>query len=487
MSGYEAGNDLLANWPDTLAAADAMFFKGELDLRTRATGNLVYTLDSIPDWDRFLAVWDRASRILPPLHKRVVKSSLPGRLPEWRDDPYFDLTFHVRRVAVPAPATLREVLDYAERDGMTPHDPARPLWQVTLMEGLDGDGAAVIQKFHHAWLDGNANIALALLLYGTDRDGDLSVPMPVHPLQANGSHARRLPLRPVKGSVTAARQAWSVGSGVRRAAKQMVTDPRGLVAAGSDLVASTRRVLTPVSAKPSPLLRGRSPGSRYDILDVPFPELRQATKATGFTVNDGYLAGVTGGLRRYHEHFGVAINELPIGMPISTRSDVDGALGNQVSATMLSVPVGLKDPVERMKHLHELVVSARHEPAMDMLAGSVNLFVHLPDQLMTGPLTKLVKIDVGVSQVIGLREPHYLAGAQLMRAYGFGPHSQIGAFIGMMTHLDTCCIGVHSDPAAVTDPDVFIRCLKEGFDEVIAACAKIARRSPTRSGTRAKQ
>ena len=199
-----------------------------------------------------------------------------------------------------------------------------------------------------------------------------------------------------------------------------------------------------------------------------FPDLRRAAKSIDCTVNDAYLAGVAGGLRRYHEHFGVKIDEIPTGMPISTRSADDGALGNQVAAAMIGLPIGVVDPVERMKRVHAIVLGARFEPAMEALSGAANILVRLPDSLMSGPLSQLVKIDVGVSQVRGLLEPSYLAGTQIMRTYGLGPHTGLAAFIGMMTHLDVCCIGVHADPAAVTDPELFLRCLTEGFDEVLA-------------------
>ena len=169
-------------------------------------------------------------------------------------------------------------------------------------------------------------------------------------------------------------------------------------------------------------------------------------------------------------------------MPISTRSADDGALGNQVAAAMIGLPVGMVDPVERMKRVHEIVLGARYEPAMEVLSGAANILVHLPDRLMTGPLAQLVKIDVGVSQVRGLLEPSYLAGAQIMRTYGLGPHTGLAAFIGMMTHLDVCCIGVHADPAAVTDPELFLRCLAEGFDEVLAV-GRPARRASAPAGT----
>ena len=150
-------------------------------------------------------------------------------------------------------------------------------------------------------------------------------------------------------------------------------------------------------------------------------------------------------------------------MPISTRSDADPTLGNQAAPTLFAAPVGIVDPVESMKRFHEIVQSARHEPALDVLAGAADVLVHLPDRLMSSPLAQLVKVDFAASQVKGLLTPTYLAGAQIMRAYGFGPKVALAAFIGMMTHLDTCCIAVHADPAAITDPEVFIRSLQDGL------------------------
>jgi diacylglycerol O-acyltransferase len=471
--------EALRAWPDAVAAADAMFLKGESDPRTRGTGHFVYVLDRTPDWERFVRVWERASRILPPLYKRIIRSPIPGQLPLWRDDPDFDLKFHLRRLSVPAPGSLREVLDYAEADGMTPHDPGRPLWQVTLMEGLDGDGAALLLKFHHSWMDGNASVQLAHLIYDTARDADLDKPMPARlapVVRSDPSPAVTVALAPLE----AARLVQKVVHFTARLAMRVITDPSEAVARTTELAASTRRMLTPTSATPSPLLLARSPGSRFEVLDVSFPDLRRAAKSIDCTVNDAYLAGVAGGIRRYHEHFGVKIDAIPTGMPISTRSADDAALGNQVAAAMIGLPVGVIDPVKRMKRIHAIVLGARYEPAMEALSGAAEVLVRLPESLMSGPLAQLVKIDLGVSQVRGLLEPSYLAGTQIMRTYGLGPHTGLAVFIGMMTHLDVCCIGVHADPAAVSDPELFLRSLTEGFDEVLAVGRPAPRQRPAK-------
>ena len=454
-------------WPGEISSADAMFLKGEADPRTRQTGHSIYVLDSIPDYDRFVAVWERISRLLPPLHQRLVRSPVPGRLPVWEDVADVDLRYHVRRLAVPAPGTFRQVLDFAEIDGMIMHDPARPLWQVTLMEGLDGDRAALLLKFHHVWLDGQKNIEVARLLYETERDGDLGKPVPPPPVPDSESRERSSPVG--SGARAAAAKILSLAGDALLLGVRAASDPRRMISEGVELVASARRVLTPPSAPTSALLSGRSARSRFDVLDVPFADLRRAAKAEGCTLNDAYLAGVAGGLRRYHDHFGAHVEELRIGMPISTRTEEGKQAGNQVTATIFAAPVGVVDPVERLHRFHEIVLSARYEPAMELLVGATDILVHIPDQFFASISSRLPNmVDAGVSQVRGLIEPRYIAGAQLIRYYGFGPHQGLAAFIGMMTHLDTCCIGVHSDPAAVTDPELFMQCLREGFDEVLA-------------------
>jgi WS/DGAT/MGAT family acyltransferase len=465
-----------------ISATDAMFLKGETDLRTRQTGHSIYLLDSIPDWDRFFAVWQRASRLLPPLHHRVVQPPGPGRLPEWQFDPDLDLRFHVRRLAVPAPGTLRQVFDIAEIDGMVPLDHVRPLWQVTLIEGLDGDRAALLMKFHHLWVDGKMNIEVARLIYDTERDADLDKPMPPLPSSSPDSFLEKA----VRGAQEAAGKAWSAyGNAVRRST-WAAFHPRRAIAEGSELIASARRVFSPPTAERSPLIAERSFKSRYDVLDVQFADLRRAVKSVGCTINDGYMAGITGGIRRYHERLDSHLDEVAIGMPLSTRGDDKIQTGNQVSAAILTLPVSEADPVKRLHRTHEIVQSHRQEKAADFFMNITQFFVYIPEQLYTRAMSQLLNmIDFTASQVPGMTEPRYIAGAQLTHYYGFGPRTGMAAFLGMMTHLDNCCIGVHSDPAAITDPDLFMECLREGFDEVLALGQEMASGEKSPGGNQA--
>ena len=352
-----------------------MFFKGEDDPRTRGTGHFVYVLDSAPDWERFVRVWDRASRILPPLYKRVVSPPFPVACPLWQDDPDFDLRFHLRRLSVPAPGTLREVLDYAEVDGMTPHDPGRPLWQVTLMEGLDDGRRGGTAPEVPPLVDGRQRHRSSWRSWSTTPTETPTSPrpMPERPAVRRPSGTRR------SSAVTRARcrprAAWTAAlvGDAGRLSLAVVTDP----------LEHPRPRPPSWWRRPAGWSR-RSPRRRHRCCGAGAPDhaSRSSTsrsrtcasrgKAIDCTVNDAYLAGVAGGLRRYHEHFGAARS--------TTMPDRDAdqhALrrrpspsGTRSAATMIAAPIGVDDPVERMQRFHEIVLGARYEPAMEVLSGA---------------------------------------------------------------------------------------------------------------------
>jgi diacylglycerol O-acyltransferase len=131
-----------AGLPEELSAFDQILHRGEANPRTRSGIMTVELLDSTPDWDRFRARFDTASRKVLRLRQKVVMPTLPTVAPRWVIDPDFNLDFHVRRMRVPEPGTLRQVFDLAEVAEQSPLDISRPLWTATLVEGLEGGRAA---------------------------------------------------------------------------------------------------------------------------------------------------------------------------------------------------------------------------------------------------------------------------------------------------------------------------------------------------------
>lgn len=155
---------------DELGPVDYLMHRGEANPRTRSGIMALELLDTTPDWERFRARFDNASRRVLRLRQKVVVPTLPTAAPRWVVDPDFNLDFHVRRVRVSGPGTLREVFDLAEVILQSPMDISRPLWTATLVEGLADGRAATLLHVSHAVTDGVGGVEMFAEIYDLERD-----------------------------------------------------------------------------------------------------------------------------------------------------------------------------------------------------------------------------------------------------------------------------------------------------------------------------
>jgi len=448
---------------------EALMWRAEHDPRLRSPMTVVDLLDRAPDWERLVAAHEWGTRLIPRARQRVVDPPLHLGAPVWAIDPDFDLQYHLRRARLPPPGTLAQVLEVAAQVAMTPFDRARPLWEALLLEGLEGGRAAYLFKIHHSVTDGLGGVQLLTLLHSRRRAPSPHKPLPpppeperISPLSALGSQlARRVLSAPQDASRL-------VGDGVA-ALGRIAAQPVDSVGAAVRFSRSLQRVLAPPPVAPSPLLRERSLSWRFGALEVGVAALRAAGKAAGGTLGDAYIAALLGGFRLYHEHFGVRVDELPMAMPISLRRLDHPMGGNRFAGARLAAPVGEPDPAERIRLVHEFVIGARAEPAADalaLLAPALNL---VPTPLLTRWYTAQTGgLDLQASNVPGIPYPVYIAGARIDRMYPFGPLPGCAVMTALVSHVDTCCIGVNCDAAAVTDVDRFMDCLAGGLAEVLS-------------------
>ena len=147
-----------------MRSSDAFTWAMESDPRLRSTVVTVLLLEKSPDWDDVRERIDLMTRKLPMFRQRVVESPVPTP-PRWKNDPDFDLDFHIRGIAAPEPGNLGGVLEIARVAGMEDFDRARPLWTVTLIDGLEDGGAAVLCKFHHSLTDGVGGVQIGMTLF----------------------------------------------------------------------------------------------------------------------------------------------------------------------------------------------------------------------------------------------------------------------------------------------------------------------------------
>jgi diacylglycerol O-acyltransferase len=443
---------------------DAFSWYLESDPGLQATILAIAWLDEPPDVDILSARLERAIRLVPRFRQRPLAP--PGRLatPRWVDAEV-DLSVHLRRIGSPWPHTPAAVVEYARIEAMSSFDLSRPLWQFTLVEGLAGNRAALVMKVHHSLTDGIGGSKLALLLFETTKHSEVgsTVPAPEGPGRVPGTvelvrDALAYDLRRVCRAVR-----YGLSSALPTAG-HVLRDPYGSTSGAWATARSVARFVQPVSRTRSRVMTDRSLDRHLGMLSVNFPDLKQAAVSAGGSLNDAFVASVTGGLRRYHERHGSDVEELKITMPISIRNEGDPAASNRITLARFDVPVGVTDPAERVRLTGHRCRAARNERALP-LSNSIAATLNLLPSGVVGSMLK--HIDVLVSNVPGVNLQLYLGGAPVSGYYAFGPTTGSAVNVTLFTYCGTCCVGFTIDTAAVPDCDVLMECFRQGFEEVL--------------------
>ncbi len=452
---------------DRMNELETTMWRSERHPRRSSTIASLMILDTAPDWDRLVAAHEWAASLVLRARQRVIEPLLPTGPPAWVLDRHFTAAYHVRRQQLGARNSMADLLELVQTLLITPFDRTRPLWEATLIEGLDGERAAYLLKLHHSLTDGLGAVQLLTGLQSRTREhvADKSV-APPEQVQAHP------PLDPwgvaAEGLRDQVRVLPRVAGGLLAAGVATVRDPLAAAGTGLRVFASARRVLTP-PAQRSPVLQKRD-GRHWLLrtLECPLADLRAAGRAAGGSVNDAYVAALLGGLRRYHEHFGVHVDEVPVTLPVSLRRQDDPLGGNSFAGAVIPAPVGVADPADRILAVRGAVLTELNEPALDTFSVIPPIVNRLPSRVGTTMMDIGAHADLAASNVPGITEEVFLAGARVERVYPFGPLPGVAVMAVLGSHQGTCCIGLTIDAAAVPDADLLARCFQEGFDEVLA-------------------
>ena len=468
-----------------MTAPDARYMRGgdafawymERDPALRSTVVAVFWLDRAPGWDVLSARIDRMARLIPGLRQCVVPSPFRLAPPRWAYDPQFDLTWHLRR-AVAATAEVPEaVLAVARRSAMDAFDRDRPLWELTLVEGAEGGPAALVFKVHHSLSDGVGGMRMLAALLDPQREPPDPGPMPpAPPGETLGLGALVTGAAGVLAGRTV-RLGWLAAKETIPVLVRYASDPAGGIGGAAAMARSVYRTAAPLPSSKSALMRERGMTRRLAVWEVSLEALSRAAKTAGGTVNDAYLAAVTGGLRRYHQRHGAVVESLRAVMPISLRAREEMGWGNRITLQRVTVPVAEPDPVTRMRMLHRVTEAARREPSLgvtDTIAEGLSL---LPAGYVGGVLKR---VDFLASNVPGIPVPVYLAGSEITGIFAFGPTIGSALNITLLSYRGTCDIAVNIDIAAVPDPEVLLECLRDSFDEIVRLGAAVPRTGRSR-------
>lgn len=468
-----------------LSQTDTLMWMVEADPLLRSTMVAVILLDAAPEWERLRSRMVEVVDNIPVLREKVAPVPLHPTLLRWQPDDEFDLAYHLRRISLPVGSSMQDLLDWARSVAAGGFDPTRPLWEFALVEGVQHDdkpdGAALVMKGHHVVTDGIGAVQLAAHLF--DFQPERAATGPRSPVAAAVERRRPDPVavlrevvaRDVEGVLDFSRRQISAAVPTLL---QAIRDPRRAARDLFDAAASIGRVVAPAMVPKSPVMVGRTTAGSYRLLDVPVTTLHDAANRAGGRLNDGYIAGITTGLHRYHRHHGIEVDELRAAIPISLRTADDEPGGNHITIMRFPVPVRAESTEAHIRALRSVVDRVRGERSLEhtsTIAGALNL-------MPKGVVGTIMKgVDFLASNVPGVPQPMWLESRRVTGFYAFGPTAGAALNVTLMTYDGTCYMGVNADAAAVPDPDVLLDCLRAGFDEVCALGGKRRPVNPRRA------
>jgi len=463
---------------DRLTSFDTSFLANEKANGHMAIGALLMCEGTPPDADDFLTHIRSRVHHLPRLRQRLLYPPLGLGTPFWVDYPDFDIHQHVRRASLPAPGSEAQFRELVGEVLAPPLDRAKPLWELILVEGFEEDRFAIVYKTHHAMADGISAVDIGMLLFDVEpRSEPARDEAPWSP--ARTPSRLGLVARALSGiGTTVAR----LGRWLRRA----LSDPgraRHRAADGlTGLWEVTWNLVRPAPEVPFNTAIGPQRGFSWANFDL--AELKRVKNALGGTVNDVTLAVTAGALRRWLLERDVAVDgiELKALVPVSIRmEDEHGELGNKLTAMRGPLPVGIADPVERLRAVSaamDALKDSKQPLGAEAIWGLNDWFRDFAPPVLLMPTaainfsTRL--FNLLVTNFPGPQVPFYVLGRELTAAYPIGFLAKNHALaIAILSYNGRVGFGLLADPGVLPDAERIAAHLAAEVEELSAA-AQIA-------------
>ena len=469
-----------------MSDAEGLMWRLEKDPYLSSTFANLSVLDRSPDFDRLRRRMERASIAIPRLRQRVQSSPANITPPVWVDDPDFDIDYHVRRVALPAPGSMRQMLDLATLITNDPFDRTRPLWQFVVIEGLEGGRSVLVEKLHHTIADGEGSVQLSLQFFDFERDA------PEPPTLEYDESRSELEMSMLHNDLWKDLLSGSLKLPLTmvRQIRDLIADPSSIPSHGAstlDVLRTGFGQLTDVDPARSPLWRERSVRRRMEVLRAPFIDVRDAARRLGGTLNTALLTAASEAAGEYHRAKGQPIDELRASMAISTRrtDPGGGASANAFSLARMLVPTTEMKIVDRFGEIRRIT-----EEAAGTSAGALNAVATLASNLPTAILTRVARlqsqtVDFATSNVKGTPLPVFVAGSEILHNFPIGPLGGVAFNLTLLSHVGSLDMGLNIDPASIDDPDLLRDCLQSAFADLASATpAKKSKGSGRRAADR---
>ncbi len=429
--------------------------------------------------------------LVPPFRKRMVEVPFGLQHPAMVDDPDFDLDYHVRRVCLPEPGGRGELADLVADLASRPLDRRRPLWEFHVVEGLEHGRLAIVPKVHHSIIDGVSGAQVMAAFFDLE---PLAAPVPLFGRTAPndsgaGSSGQSAPSPGPGWSPDPLPGEWRQWRGVLGSlpghANGLVRTVSRSLRTAKAVSARNREELGPLppalfEAPRTSINRAISPHRRVALAELPLSEVRRVRQVLGGTTNDVVLAVTAGALRSFFASRGEEPASSLVGMvPISVRTEEeDGALGNRVSAMLVSLATTVADPVARLRRIREETRTAKEQSRFvdaEVFAGWAQALAPSVATRLTRLVTNLRLFDhvsplfnLIVSNVPGPDFPLYLAGAPMVAMYPLGPIVEgVGMNVTVFSYLDVLYVGVQGCRELTPDLDVMAGALGRSLAELV--------------------
>jgi WS/DGAT/MGAT family acyltransferase len=472
---------------DRLTSTDASFLHQEGRSSHMHIGGVLIFEGPAPDFTDYLDHVRSRLHLVPRYRQKLAIPPLESGRPLWVDDPSFNLEYHVRHSALPAPGGEQQLYRLAGRIASQQLDRTRPLWESWMIEGLEDGRFALIFKTHHALVDGISGVDLATVLFDLERhpkpsQGDLSPWQP----QPEPSAADLL--------VAGARGAVRTTVGILTRAAAAATRPADTLSVLREAAEGVGEIvwagLNP--APRTPLNVPIGPHRRYAVARQRLADYKEIKNALGGTVNDVVLTVVSGALASWLRGRGVdtAGLEMRALVPVSVRTqDQRGSLGNQLAVMRGPLPVFIDDPVERLQFVREAMDGLK-ESKQAVGASTLAAVNNLAPPTVLAQASRLNfstrLFNLIVTNVPGPQLPLYVLGRELVDLFpvAFLPEDHALA-IAIMSYNGALDYGLLGDYDALADIDVVV----QGLEDSLAALLEAARGgdTPKPRRTRAKR
>ncbi len=456
---------------DRLTATDASFIVGETGPSHMHIGGIMTFEGPPPPYDDLLKQVESRLDLVPRYRQRLLIPRFEMGRPLWVDDTRFDLTYHVRHTALPPPGSIEELKRLTARVFSQRLDRSKPLWEIYLVEGLEGDRFALVSKTHHAMVDGVSGVDIATLLF------DLTADAPPPPPPTKPWRPQPEPTQ-LEVAAKLARDASRATFDIAASALNALTTPDQTTASLRETMEAVGEVVwASLSSAPStPLNCSIGPHRRVTWVRTQLSDYKVIKRALGGTINDVVLAVVAGALGRWLHARGVRTEglELRAAVPVSVRSKHEqNEMGNKVTAMVAPLPVYCDDPLERLR----IVRASMHNLKESKQALGAQMIIGLERFAPPTLLAQASRLQFSprfnnlvVTNVPGPQFPLYLLGRELLEMIPVGfLVDGFSLIVALVSYNGVLTFGLMGDYDALPDLESIAGHVETSLAELVEA------------------